>query len=169
MDSGKAPIYAGFVAYFPNAMEEVAKVSRMGAQKYNLTYAEKNWLQVENGAERYRDALIRHTVEEAKGELNDPESQLAHAAHRAWNAMATLELLLRDQKPANEERGWVQLHSVVFSQEELASEIKDAETVWAEGHSNRAAVTRFEVHPDDTRVKGFGHWTVKRGARIRFV
>ena len=39
-------------------------------------------------------------VYEARGELHDADTQLEHAAHAAWNALARLELLLRGQGTA---------------------------------------------------------------------
>lgn len=89
-DTGKAPVMRGVMDYFPNAIKEVAKVSGFGAQKY----AWKNWIHVDNGFDRYSDALVRHLLDEADG-INDAESGLLHAAHAAWNSLARLELLIR--------------------------------------------------------------------------
>mgnify|MGYP003131267466 FL=1 len=88
-DGGKSPIYRGFVAYFPRAMEGIASVSAFGASKY----AWKGWLDVDDGFNRYSDAMVRHLGEEGKGEILDPDSRLLHAEHTAWNACARLELL----------------------------------------------------------------------------
>ncbi len=93
-DGGKAPIYRGFVAYFPRAMEGVAAVSAFGASKY----AWNGWQSVDDGFNRYTDALVRHLGEEGKGEILDPGSRLLHAEHTAWNAMARLELLKREME-----------------------------------------------------------------------
>lgn len=94
-DSGKAPVAQGFDAYFPLAIVAVANVSRFGKEKYNVEYADKNWLRVEGAQGRYEDALGRHSRASLGGELYASDSRLLHAAHRAWNAMATLELMLR--------------------------------------------------------------------------
>lgn len=91
-DGGKAPIYRGFVAYFPRAMEGVAAISAFGASKY----AWNGWQSVDDGFNRYTDALVRHLGQEGKGEILDPDSRLLHAEHTAWNAMARLELLKRE-------------------------------------------------------------------------
>jgi hypothetical protein len=77
---------------FSRALEEVVKVGTYGADKYT----DNGWMQVENGIERYSDAAMRHWLEEAQGLECDPESKLLHAAHHAWNALARLELILRD-------------------------------------------------------------------------
>lgn len=96
-DEGKAPIYQGFIQYFPRAIEAVANVSKFGYEKYG-TWG--GWLGVEDGINRYMDAKCRHMIDEAKGEERAQDSQLRHAEHEAWGAMAKLELLLRGQENA---------------------------------------------------------------------
>ena len=76
---------------FPLALMEVAKVSTYGANKYTPG----GWQHVDNGVERYTDAMHRHFLQEATGESRDEESGLLHAAQGAWNALARLELMLR--------------------------------------------------------------------------
>lgn len=74
---------------FKHAIVEVGKVGTFGANKYTLD----GWLDVPDGLERYTDAMLRHHFAD---EPIDPESGLSHAAHRAWNALAILELELRE-------------------------------------------------------------------------
>jgi hypothetical protein len=93
-DGDKSPVGRAFLAYFPRAIKAVADVSKFGAQKYGVAYEEQNWRSVDNAAVRYEDAVARHTVAALAGESVDPESGLLHLAHRAWDAMATLELAL---------------------------------------------------------------------------
>ena len=93
-DGGKAPIFHGSIAYFPNAIEAVSRVSNFGATKY----AWNGWLHVPNGIERYTDAMVRHLAYEGEGEILDPDSGLLHAAHVAWNALARLELLIKERQ-----------------------------------------------------------------------
>lgn len=93
LDHGK-PRHGLVLGAFSNALTEVAKVGTFGANKYT----DNGWLSVPNGLERYTDALLRHHFAEAAGERNDPESELSHAAHRAWNALAVLELALRKKE-----------------------------------------------------------------------
>ena len=80
---------------FPRALVAVAWVSTFGAEKY----ATHSWKMVPRAGERYEDALHRHILAQASGEINDPESGLPHAAHIAWNALALLELQLTEAKP----------------------------------------------------------------------
>lgn len=93
-DGGKPAIFRGALGYFPRAIEAVAEISTFGARKY----AWKGWESVPDGFNRYSDALVRHLAEEGKGEILDPDSGLLHAAHTAWNALARLELLIRDRE-----------------------------------------------------------------------
>lgn len=93
MDVGKAPVVCGFTSYFPRAINAVAMVSEYGARKYNDGNYKTDWQTVPNGFNRYDDAVGRHLTKAAL-EPYDGESELAHLAHRAWNAMAALELAL---------------------------------------------------------------------------
>lgn len=60
-----------------NAIDDLAKILTFGANKY----APNSWQNVENGLERYRAALLRHTFAIQGGELIDQESGLPHSAH----------------------------------------------------------------------------------------
>ena len=90
-DGGKVCAFRGSIDYFPRALEQVAAVSTFGANKY----AWKGWEAVSEGFERYSDAMVRHMFAAAKGEATDNDSGLLHEAHTAWNALARLELKLR--------------------------------------------------------------------------
>ena len=60
----------------------LAEVLTFGAAKY----APNNWQLVENGQERYLDALYRHLEAYRSGEYLDPESGLPHLNHVLCNA-----------------------------------------------------------------------------------
>jgi hypothetical protein len=93
-DGGKPCSFRGAIEYFPRAITAVAEISTFGAQKY----AWKGWEGVDDGINRYSDAMVRHMLKEAMGEEVDPDSGLLHAAHLAWGALARLELILRERK-----------------------------------------------------------------------
>jgi hypothetical protein len=59
------------------AVLQIIEVLEFGAAKY----AENNWQHVENGRQRYYDALMRHMEAWWLGEKTDPESKLSHLAH----------------------------------------------------------------------------------------
>ena len=90
LDAGKTRLWL-VMGGFARALEHVGRVGTVGA----LKYSDNGWLEVPAGVERYTDALLRHLLAEARGEVFDPDSELAHAAHAAWNALARLELMLR--------------------------------------------------------------------------
>lgn len=94
LDTGKAPAYRGLVQYFPRALLAVSRVSDKGAEKYTWN----GWETVENGYARYSDALIRHELYKGIQGDFDEESGLLHDAHIAWNALARLELKLREME-----------------------------------------------------------------------
>ena len=88
LDAGKTQ--AGVLSDFSLALLAVADVGTFGANKY----CRGGWQEVPNGVERYTDALWRHLLKEKHNAL-DEDSELLHASHMAWNALARLELMLR--------------------------------------------------------------------------
>lgn len=93
LDSGKirpSLILSGM----PRALMAVAEVATFGANKYS----DGGWMSVPNGINRYTDAMDRHRLKSfIEGDI-DQDSGLLHAAHEAWNALARLELMLREIK-----------------------------------------------------------------------
>ena len=97
-DQGKPPLVRGCFYYFSKALNAVAEVSGYGAKKYEVPLEDKNFARVDDGVNRYTDALGRHLAAEGYERL-DPESGLLHAAHAAWNALARLEMMLEQARP----------------------------------------------------------------------
>ena len=91
LDSGK-PRLGLVLMDFSRAVRAVSEVGTYGAQKYT----DHGWISVPDGVSRYTDAMLRHLLAEGKGEIHDPESGLMHAAQVAWNALARLDLQLRE-------------------------------------------------------------------------
>lgn len=87
-DTGKTPV-GQMVKDFSASLEEVARVWEYGTRKY----AKSNWKHLENAENRYTDAMLRHLLQEEK-ELLDKETELLHAAHVAWNALARLYFIV---------------------------------------------------------------------------
>ncbi len=65
------------------SLYEIARVLTFGAQKY----AANSWQTVENGEERYANALLRHLTLIQEGEVYDEESGLLHWSHVGCNAL----------------------------------------------------------------------------------
>lgn len=91
LDAGKT-MPSLILSAMPRAMLAVAEVGTFGARKYSRN----GWLSVENGVERYTNAMDRHRLYETIDGPVDPQSELLHASHLAWNALARLELMLRE-------------------------------------------------------------------------
>ena len=101
--SGKSPHEAGakldagkrrdglVLLGFSRALAAVSAVGTHGANKYT----DNGWMSVPNGQARYTDAMLRHLLSEASGELTDKDTGRLHAAHVAWNALARLDLMIR--------------------------------------------------------------------------
>lgn len=80
-----------------NALHAVVEVASAGAVKYS----EGGWMLVPDGFKRYNRAQGRHQLKRAKGETHDKDSGSLHLAHEAWNALAKLELYIRDNRDAS--------------------------------------------------------------------
>ena len=91
-DSGK-PRIAEMIIDFADPLVEVSKVWSFGANKYTKS----NWKKVDNAIDRYTNAMLRHLIAE-QDQLRDSESELIHAAHVAWNALARLHFIVQEQK-----------------------------------------------------------------------
>lgn len=96
LDQGKNRL--GLVLFgFSRALQAVGGVGTYGAKKYS----DNGWMEVPDGVSRYTDAMLRHLMSEAQGERIDPTTDLMHAAQTAWNALARLELMLREEQKTN--------------------------------------------------------------------
>ena len=96
-DNGKIRAFL-MLSGFSNALEEVSKVTTLGANKYTPN----GWVSVPDASNRYMDALARHLLKYGSGEYYDTgEGGLGthHLAQVAWNALAVLELELRNEPP----------------------------------------------------------------------
>jgi hypothetical protein len=90
LDNGK--LMAGILQQYSMALTAVLEVATFGAGKYSRG----GWQYVDNGVERYTDAMFRHLLAEPV-EPVDSDSGLAHDAHVAWNALSRLEMRLRQE------------------------------------------------------------------------
>lgn len=81
------PIFSGLLKYFPKAMFEVAKVSEVGNRQHN---PDKPLFWDRTKSQDELDALTRHLVNRAEGEIFDTDN-LRHSSKIAWRALANLE------------------------------------------------------------------------------
>lgn len=96
-DTGKPDLNLVF-SDFSRALYYVGEVGTYGAKKY----APSNWLKVDKGYERYTSAMYRHQLESHSQPLD--ESGFLHDGLVAWNALAKLELKLREIEDATRGR-----------------------------------------------------------------
>lgn len=82
------PVYSGFLAYFPDAVCEVARLSYRGGQQHNPGQP-MHWDRSKSGDER--DAMARHILGMAVAATLDEE--IEEATRVAWRAFANLQKL----------------------------------------------------------------------------
>ena len=81
------PVYTGVLAYFPDAIKEVAKASAAGQNQHNPDKP-LAWDRSKSGDEV--NSLSRHLVDRASGEVYDTDG-VRHLAKVAWRALAALQ------------------------------------------------------------------------------
>lgn len=87
------PIYKGLLAYFPNAIREVAKNSFNANAQHNGD-SPIHWDKSKSKDEL--DSMLRHLTDYASGKTHDDDGTL-HLAKVAWRALAALERHLTGQ------------------------------------------------------------------------
>lgn len=84
------PLTTGVLDYFPDALIEVAKVSKAGNDKHNpgepLHHSR-------NKSSDHADSIARHLLD--RGGI-DPDTNVRHSAELAWRALAMLQQELED-------------------------------------------------------------------------
>jgi len=81
------PIYSGVIKYFPLALKEISAVSKAGNDQHN---PDKDLFWDRTKSTDELDALMRHLIDHARGEIYDIDDQ-RHLAKVAWRALAMLQ------------------------------------------------------------------------------
>jgi len=163
-DSGKPALFS-VLRYFPRALTEVAKVNEHGAALHGWD----TWQTIDNPQERYANAQLRHELAECLGEARDPDSGLLHAAHKAWNSLARLELLLQQkEQPAAPRKDYVRdvlrysppasVHERTASAQELHDALGAKPLSENDAHRERLLASLDRTKPDhleDETQEGF--------------
>lgn len=79
------PLYTGCLAYFPDALMLVAKLSKIGNDKHNPGQP-LHWSK--DKSNDHADCLARHLLQHGQ---TDPETGLSHTVSVAWRALALLQ------------------------------------------------------------------------------
>lgn len=99
-DDGKLPLGIVIQRQFPSALKMISEASLYGHNKYSDT--DLDWLnckRVENGKERYLNAMFRHALDSGIDLTNkDPETGLMHIVHAVWNGLQLLETIADEGK-----------------------------------------------------------------------
>ena len=95
----RVPIYSGVLAYFPDAIAEVARVSYAGNEKHNPGQP-LHWAREKSTD--HEDCIQRHTIDALQAK--HPNDHVEHLANRAWRALAALQLATeaRDRADADQ-------------------------------------------------------------------
>lgn len=84
-DRKATPLASGCLDYFPDALKEVAKLSKIGNDKHNPGQP-LHWSRDKSAD--HADCLARHLIDRGK---IDPDTGLSHTAAVAWRALALLQ------------------------------------------------------------------------------
>ena len=103
-ERNQMPIFDGFMAYFPNAAAEVAKLSYLATQQHHPDEP-MHWDR--SKSLDHLNKIMRHAIDAGKFD----DKGIRHSAGLAWRAMANLqEELERDlglpPSPASRNRPW---------------------------------------------------------------
>ena len=94
----KVNVVRGFMSRFPRAMMEVARVSEYGTKKHEVALDDMSYMDIPDAYAVYTEAVGRHLVKEGlEGPVNHEDADMLHAAQLAWDALARLEIYLRNR------------------------------------------------------------------------
>jgi len=88
-----APVFSGFMAYFPDAIAEVARLSKASNDKHNPG---EPMFWSRDKSDDHGDCLARHQLQWDELDV-DSTGEFYHAVKVAWRAMAQLQVLLESQ------------------------------------------------------------------------
>jgi len=97
-DRKETPVFSGVLKYFPDALAEVARVSKAGNDQHNPGEP-LHWAKEKSKDED--DALTRHLLDLAAGEEYDSDGQ-RHRAKIAWRALAGLQREIDAERAASQ-------------------------------------------------------------------
>lgn len=87
------PVYSGVLAYFPDALKEISKVSKAGNDQHNPGQP-LHWAR-EKSTDQL-DCVARHLIDHSTNPI-DTDGQ-RHLAKVCWRALAQLQLDLENEK-----------------------------------------------------------------------
>ena len=92
------PMFSGVLAYFPDALAEVSRLSKVGNDKHNpgqpLHWAKEK-------STDHKDCIVRHLADHSKGERFVPDypgKNIRALAAVAWRALAALQIEIESEQ-----------------------------------------------------------------------
>ena len=93
--SEKPKLFNTIFKQFPRAIKAIAERSELGHKKYaDIDQDYQGFTRTPNAFEEYQNAVIRHLMQDGEPE----ETELDHLKAVAWNAIAILEIKLRENE-----------------------------------------------------------------------
>jgi hypothetical protein len=89
------PVFSGVLMYFPDAIAEVAKLSKMANDKHNPGEP-MHWSR--DKSKDHADSCVRHLMTPRAID----EFGLIHAVSAAWRALANLQIIIEEDRDADE-------------------------------------------------------------------
>lgn len=93
----QAPVYTGFMKYFPRAIFAVANLSFVANEQHNPGQP-VHWNKSKSTDNL--DAQMRHVLDQAIEEGGKDTDEILHLTKNAWRAMAALEIFLEQEEQA---------------------------------------------------------------------
>tara|TARA_R110002153_G_scaffold272757_1_gene441976 strand:+ start:46 stop:459 length:414 start_codon:yes stop_codon:yes gene_type:complete len=91
-DRKAIPVFSGVLAYFPDALKEVAKASYAATKQH---HPDKDMFWDRTKSTDHRDSLGRHLIDHLKNPV-DTDGVL-HLAKVAWRSLAALQIYLENK------------------------------------------------------------------------
>ena len=83
------PVYSGIIKYFPDALKEIARASKIGNDQH-LPGQPLHWDRTKSSDNE--DALVRHLIDHGVNPMDD--DGILHLTKVAWRALASLQVYL---------------------------------------------------------------------------
>lgn len=90
-----APMFAGLLVYFPDALREVARLSLSANEKHNPG-EELHWSK--DKSNDHADCIVRHLADAASGSTYDPDNDCSPLVAVAWRALALLQTDIEERR-----------------------------------------------------------------------
>lgn len=120
-DRKERPIFSGVLKYFPDALLEVAELSRIANEKHNPGQA-LHWSK--DKSNDHGDALVRHQLDAGNWDVVEGH-RVRHSTEVAWRALAQLQTEIENER-AN---GQAEQNEQLVAEGKLATQTGDFGTL----------------------------------------